>query len=367
MNFTGQHVLIIGDSQADGIDGPLGRLLTSLGATVTSSVHTGMSLAQGATLGVQSADIAIVSFGGNNPPVTYSRATAQMDALLALLPGARVYWMTVLPSTNPELQPNRARMALWQKRHLPTKGVGVIDGARLASGLPRAGDPHLTASGYASLAGRLLTALQRTATPLSGWFLPVLAGAAIGIGVAYSRTRNRALRGIYDDEDDGPYEADPPFDENIPRRTFSTNPITEIKDTASEQKVGPKPRGLWYECGDEWHQWLKYEMPHWLADANHRYELKLDYSKMKVIRNERELDAFHDKYKTSEPGGYGRRGIDWPRVAREYDGVEICPYVVSRRMSPVDWYYGWDVASGCVWRKRAVLAIREVPMPPKEN
>jgi hypothetical protein len=186
MDLRGKHVKIVGDSQADGIDGPLGHLLESAGATVSSSTHTGMSLAQAASLPPsEDADITFVSFGGNNPPATYATAVSQMDALLSKLRG-QVYWMTVLPSSDPALQPARARMAAWQKRYLPTRGVIVIDGEATAAGLPRGNDPHLTASGYTALAGRLLAALR--ATPARApWLLAIGVGTAIGVGVALAR------------------------------------------------------------------------------------------------------------------------------------------------------------------------------------
>lgn len=186
MDLRGKHVDIEGDSQADGIDGPLGRLLEAQGASVSSSTHTGMSLAQAASLpAVGDADIVLVSFGGNNPPSTYAAAVSQMDALLAKLSG-QVYWMTVLPSSDPTLQPARARMAQWQKRYLPTRGVIVIDGEAAAAGLPRGNDPHLTAAGYTALAGRLLAALRATPARVP-WFLAAVAGVVLGAGVALSR------------------------------------------------------------------------------------------------------------------------------------------------------------------------------------
>lgn len=48
-------------------------------------------------------------------------------------------------------------------------------------------------------------------------------------------------------------------------------------------------------------------------------------------------------------------GIDWKAVAKEYDGIEIDPYQYERRFSEgFLWYYGWDCASGCVWRPRGL-------------
>jgi hypothetical protein len=53
--------------------------------------------------------------------------------------------------------------------------------------------------------------------------------------------------------------------------------------------------------------------------------------------------------------------IDWPRVAAEYQGIIIHPYLGSRRMSRFGrWYYLWDVASGCVWDAAAVKSFKPV-------
>jgi hypothetical protein len=32
----------------------------------------------------------------------------------------------------------------------------------------------------------------------------------------------------------------------------------------------------------------------------------------------------------------------------KYDGIEINPYQFEARYQYL-WYYGWDIASGCVW------------------
>ena len=46
---------------------------------------------------------------------------------------------------------------------------------------------------------------------------------------------------------------------------------------------------------------------------------------------------------------------DWAKVASHYDGIEICPYIESRRN--MTWYYGWDVASGCVWNASGIKEL----------
>jgi hypothetical protein len=45
--------------------------------------------------------------------------------------------------------------------------------------------------------------------------------------------------------------------------------------------------------------------------------------------------------------------INWPKVAQDYSGIEICPYQWKFRLNYM-WYYGWDVASGCIWNQNAL-------------
>lgn len=48
-----------------------------------------------------------------------------------------------------------------------------------------------------------------------------------------------------------------------------------------------------------------------------------------------------------------------PRVRQDYAGIEISPYQYECRFE-LTWYYGWDVASGCVWDKEAIRAVEPV-------
>jgi len=115
--------------------------------------------------------------------------------------------------------------------------------------------------------------------------------------------------------------------------------------SVSGQKVGFKPNGLWYSCGSAWDDWCRYEMPE-RAKAPFLYQLEVNLPRIITIRNESDFKDFESKYKVPHVTGMGV--IDWKAVARDYDGIEVCPYQKQRRMSS-DWYYPWDVASGCIW------------------
>lgn len=148
----------------------------------------------------------------------------------------------------------------------------------------------------------------------------------------------------------------------------SSEPIESAKDVAIEGKLfGFKPRGFWYSCGDSWIEWMSWEMPDWLNSVKYLYELDIDYSKMLVIDTEEKLILFdkmqQDRTKrhndvnsyTDKMGGFW--GIDWKPIMQNYYGIEICPYQSSQRHS-INWYYTWDVASGCIWNAKAIKSVK---------
>jgi hypothetical protein len=50
--------------------------------------------------------------------------------------------------------------------------------------------------------------------------------------------------------------------------------------------------------------------------------------------------------------------INWMKVSKVADGVEICPVQPSLRDDPkIEWYYNWDVASGCIWRPSGLMEL----------
>jgi hypothetical protein len=157
----------------------------------------------------------------------------------------------------------------------------------------------------------------------------------------------------------------PDLGNRIPRIIMSKGPIERIPNTP--QPIRSKPDGLWYACGNEWLDWLKYEMPHWIG--KYIYAIELNEDKILKITNVQEFEEFERAYRASEKDdpsrmhGFGGGGgdisyIDWPKVAKEYGGVEICPYMSSKR--EVDWYYPWDVASGCIWSSGVVKSLKLV-------
>jgi len=144
-----------------------------------------------------------------------------------------------------------------------------------------------------------------------------------------------------------------------------------------QQRPAHKPIGLWYDCSGEWIRHLRRAtgMPQSYYDAHHYYEVIPNFQRVLKIDTPEKFLAFEKQYgvaRGDEPNKYldaflkstDISRIDWPKVAMQYSGIEICPYQsqfrsVSDRRSH-DWYAGWDVASGCIWAKDGLLELRPV-------
>jgi len=149
------------------------------------------------------------------------------------------------------------------------------------------------------------------------------------------------------------------------RVVITNEPFTDFRNIKQEPPrwAGGKPDGLWYACGDEWLEFINTSLRGPLARARYIYEIKLS-DKVLKIDNDLDFKTFYYHFRTqtfvdpSHPAEEGdAMAIDWPEVQREgYAGVEVCPYLGSMR-TKFDWYYGWDVASGCVWDSAGVTSV----------
>ena len=148
---------------------------------------------------------------------------------------------------------------------------------------------------------------------------------------------------------------------------YSEKPISleGIRDSAqTHEEPAFKPKGIWLSVGDEWAKWVKEETS-WAETRgalNHKADviLKCD-ANILWITNEQELRDFHAARGKIHPI-IRSQYINWQSISLDYDGIVIAPYVWECRMD-VGWYYPWDVASACIWRKRAirdVLPVMEV-------
>lgn len=150
------------------------------------------------------------------------------------------------------------------------------------------------------------------------------------------------------------------------RVTYSPKPIKSFRNTSqSSTPSWRKPTGLWYTCGNDWKKFVEQDMGY--GDIgnkySHAYELEINKSKMLVIDTPKKFLAFDKEYSVPDPQGHDPV-IDWARVAKKYEGIEICPYFYEFRMDYF-WYYSWDVASGCIWGKSGIKNLTEIPLNTK--
>ena len=147
----------------------------------------------------------------------------------------------------------------------------------------------------------------------------------------------------------------------LPRRNHLTN-IKNFKIDYKKkyiQKQTYKPEGFWFSCNNSWVEWFEENMNSRIT--KYIYEVKLfnniktdlanpDKNKLLVIKNMKELDDFHNKYFVKNK----HELIDWKKVSRDYGGIEICPYMQKYRFK-YNWYYTFDVASGCIWNLEPII------------
>jgi hypothetical protein len=157
------------------------------------------------------------------------------------------------------------------------------------------------------------------------------------------------------------------------RVVYSPKPITSFRNVRQGKNYSQwdKPKGLWYSFGKDWKEFVQIESLDKVYP--HKYLLEVNLNRMYVIRTEKELLEFTEKY------GYQEKmkmyddyviswGIDWIKVSRDYDGIEICPKIPkTRQTQDYRWYEFWDVASGCIWGKGAIKDFTEVDSDIQDN
>lgn len=124
------------------------------------------------------------------------------------------------------------------------------------------------------------------------------------------------------------------------------------------QRTDMKPKGLWYGFGTEWVDWVRAEMPSWESDSI--YELVIDDSKVLKLTDDSMIDEFTNIYGVRDnrfPDLVPK--IRWQDVAEKYTGIEINPYSWEARANH-SWYYGWDIASGCIWGANVLKGSRKL-------
>ena len=142
---------------------------------------------------------------------------------------------------------------------------------------------------------------------------------------------------------------------------YSYSKIESLYSTEQIDNGNLKPTGLWVSVKGEydWPTWCKSEEFR-NTDLQYKYIIELaENANILYISSSKQLVNFTESYtKYSKTPSYYSR-IDWERVANEYQGLIISPYIWDCRLLSVTfWYYGWDCASGCIWDHTAIASIK---------
>jgi hypothetical protein len=130
---------------------------------------------------------------------------------------------------------------------------------------------------------------------------------------------------------------------------MSKNENISFKNVSPEaQHVSQKPEGLWYGIGTNWIDWVKHNMKHW--ENQHFYNIELDKTKMYVINSRDDFNVFTEEFGV----GPKKKDIDWVKVSKKYSGIE------HNYLSYVSWDKYWDIESGCIWNKDAIINIEKL-------
>ncbi len=130
------------------------------------------------------------------------------------------------------------------------------------------------------------------------------------------------------------------------------------------QETEKKPFGLWYGFDNSWLDWVRGRYDYWQLSWLHTIEM--DDSNVLRIENGIEIEAFTDEYSEGglAAGPRKTRDIDWKKVSKTYSGIEIVPFLndCNTRVE-LFWYYGWDVACGCIWDPSVFKRISQTRHP----
>lgn len=143
------------------------------------------------------------------------------------------------------------------------------------------------------------------------------------------------------------------------RIVLGTKDNIDLNFKVPPSKIGYKPTGLWYGFGTSWIDFIRQEIPD--RETEHVFKIEVEYNSedMITIDNDKTFLWFSKRFKDPEnEGRFGNHKINWPEVTKKYKGIEFPIYFNKyRRDLEHDWYYPWDIASGCIWDLSAVKKV----------
>lgn len=126
---------------------------------------------------------------------------------------------------------------------------------------------------------------------------------------------------------------------------YNASKLTGVQQPSGQMSF--KPRGYWYACGPEWIEFTRREMKSKYYENGYLYQFGFHYTdinnpdsdKVLAIRNDADYQTFKENYLRADTFP------NWPKVAQDFGGIELCPLPSDYNF----WLRSWDVDSGCFW------------------
>lgn len=159
---------------------------------------------------------------------------------------------------------------------------------------------------------------------------------------------------------------------------YTRNPNIQLRNDyllgIARMRLPGKPRGFWFGVEDDpeettWRDFCNEERFR-VDHVEFKYLITLkDTAKILCLKTPEEMKQFSFHYKNDDPDLHGISipfhevhsvyAIDWQKVSEEYDGI-----IIPKQMNHAffesgisSWYFGWDVASGCIWNLDAIESL----------
>lgn len=124
-----------------------------------------------------------------------------------------------------------------------------------------------------------------------------------------------------------------------------------------------KPVGFWVSVlgEDDWPSWCMSEEFQIESLAFEHAVTIADGANILLLGTATALDRFTEEFgvrtvHSLNGSVWTNVHINWHGVISRYDGIIIAPYQWERRLE-LDWYYGFDCASGCIWNLSAIASL----------
>ncbi len=147
---------------------------------------------------------------------------------------------------------------------------------------------------------------------------------------------------------------------------YSPIPLEELEDRTADQCRGTKPSGFWVSIEGEmdWYAYCDQEKFRDLSEFFLYEVLPEQGARVLHIKDAAAIDQLTKLFGRitrlpEDPRTEYVIEMNWPEIAKRYQGIIIAPYIWERRTSPkTRWYFNWGCASGCIWDTRSISVKR---------